>query len=96
MKTPRETPADTSTRSTADLARELLDKDHPNSYMLFSLDQSSTNEPSYQKEFFHNQVCRCILRKKRNIVFRFLIFHCLMKNNNNHQLYLLIYGFVKK
>ncbi|CAF1389138.1 unnamed protein product [Adineta ricciae] len=56
MKTPEEAPSNTSTRSTADLARELLDKDHPDSYMLFSLDQSSTNELSYQKEFFHNQV----------------------------------------
>ncbi|CAF1006331.1 unnamed protein product [Adineta ricciae] len=31
MKTPRETPSNTSSRSTADLARKLVDKNYPNS-----------------------------------------------------------------
>ncbi|UJR35000.1 hypothetical protein I4U23_027776 [Adineta vaga] len=56
MKTPQQISSDVSSRSTGELALELFDTKYPNVYMLYSLDQSSTLQPSYQKEFFHNRV----------------------------------------
>lgn len=57
MKTPRENSSDVSSRSTAELVRELLDTKHPDSYMLYSLDQSAIDESPYRRELFHHKVC---------------------------------------
>jgi len=58
MTTPHENSPDVSSRSTAELVRELLDTNHPDSYMLCSLDQSSMDNPYYRRELFHDRV-RC-------------------------------------
>lgn len=57
MTTPRETSTDVSSRSTAESIRDFLDSKHPNSYMLYSLDQTSGDESLYRRELFHNKVC---------------------------------------
>lgn len=57
MATPRDNPSELSGRQSAELIRDLLDTKHPQSYMLFSVDQYHRNHPSYRKELFHNRVC---------------------------------------
>lgn len=56
MATPRDNPSDISGRQSAELIRDLLDTKHSQSYMLFSLDQSTRHQPTYRKEIFHNRV----------------------------------------
>lgn len=56
MATPRDNPTDISGRQSAELIRDLLDTKHSQSYMLFSLDQSTRHQPTYRKEIFHNRV----------------------------------------
>ncbi|CAF4713079.1 unnamed protein product [Rotaria sp. Silwood1] len=56
MATPRDNPSELSGRQSAELIRDLLDTKHPQSYMLFSLDQHNRGHQSYRKELFHNRV----------------------------------------
>ncbi|CAF3580279.1 unnamed protein product [Rotaria sp. Silwood1] len=56
MATPRDNPSELSGRQSAELIRDLLDTKHPQSYMLFSLDQHNRGHHSYRKELFHNRV----------------------------------------
>ncbi|CAF2790523.1 unnamed protein product [Rotaria sp. Silwood2] len=56
MATPRDNPSELSGRQSAELIRDLLDTKHPQSYMLFSLDQHQRGHHSYRKELFHNRV----------------------------------------
>ncbi|CAF0882882.1 unnamed protein product [Rotaria sp. Silwood1] len=56
ISTPRENAADASARRTAELIRDDLDRKHPQSYMIYSLEQFSTDQLSYQQNLFHNRV----------------------------------------
>ncbi len=97
MTTPHDNSPDVSTRSTAELVRELLDTNHPDSYTLCSLDQSSMDNPYYRRELFHDRVCcfnHIFSLKQHFSVNRFFIYHCLMRKNQ--QVSLFYYGFVKK
>jgi hypothetical protein len=63
MTTPRDNPSELSGRQSAELIRDMLDTKHPQSYMLFSLDQYHRGQPTYRKEIFHNRVCLDFLNK---------------------------------
>ena len=56
MSIPSENLIDISSRQTIELIRDLLDKKHPESYMLYSLDSAANNQLTYQKDLFHNKV----------------------------------------
>jgi hypothetical protein len=56
MTTPRDNLSDISSRSIVESIHNLFDTKHPNSYMIYTLDQSSNDQLSYRKELFHNRV----------------------------------------
>jgi hypothetical protein len=53
ITTPRDHLSDVSS---AELIQNLFHIKYPNSYMIYTLDQSSNNQLSYRKELFHNRV----------------------------------------
>ncbi|CAF1576874.1 unnamed protein product [Rotaria magnacalcarata] len=56
LTTPRENPSDASSYPTIESIRDLLDSKHSKSYMIYSLEQYSNEELSYQQELFHDRV----------------------------------------
>jgi hypothetical protein len=57
ITTPRDNLSDVSSRSTLQLIHNVLNTKHPNSYMIYTLDQSSNDQLSYRTELFNNRVC---------------------------------------
>jgi hypothetical protein len=56
MTTLRENFSEQSSRSTVESIQNLFDTKHPNSYMIYTLDQPANEQLSYQKELFHKRV----------------------------------------
>ncbi|CAF3340006.1 unnamed protein product [Rotaria socialis] len=56
LTTPREHTSDTSSYQTTESIRDLLDSKHSKSYMIYSLEQYSNEELSYQQELFHDRI----------------------------------------
>ena len=56
LTTPREHTSDTSSYQTTESIRDLLDSKHSKSYMIYSLEQYSNEELSYQQKLFHDRV----------------------------------------
>ncbi|CAF3231497.1 unnamed protein product, partial [Rotaria sp. Silwood2] len=55
ISTPRENSSNASSRRTAELIRNSLDTKYSQSYMLYSLEQFSIDQLSYQQDLFHNR-----------------------------------------
>jgi hypothetical protein len=56
MTTQRENFSEESSRSTVEAIQNLFDTKHPNTYMIYTLDQCSNEQLSYRKELFHKRV----------------------------------------
>lgn len=63
MTTPRDNSFDISSRSIVELIHNTLNTKHPNSYIIYTLDESSNEQLSSRKELFNNRVRVFFLNK---------------------------------
>lgn len=56
MTTQRENFSDLSSRLKVESIQNLFDTKHSNSYIIYTLDQSSNEQLSHRKELFHKRV----------------------------------------
>jgi hypothetical protein len=64
MTTQRENFSDLSSRLKVESIQNLFDTKHSNSYIIYTLDQSSNEQLSHRKELFHKRVWFFYLKKK--------------------------------
>ena len=57
LTTVRENFTDGSMPSTGEMIENFFDTKHANCYMIYTLNQSSNEQLSHQKELFHKRVC---------------------------------------
>lgn len=56
MSTPRRRPSDLSSNEANEVVRNLLDSQHSQSYMIYSVEQFSNDELSYQQDLYQYRV----------------------------------------